>query len=393
MARYIKQHDRHFLPWGKYTGQKSRSIKDICSGIAAFPLDLPRSNVMNSTMSTARLTINLHALASNWRALNAKTDVETGAVVKADAYGLGTGPVSATLAEEGVRKFFVAVAEEGAAVRKAIGPGPMVAVFSGHMEGDTDLLRDHDLTPLINSPEQFVRHHQAMPDHAFGIQLDSGMNRLGLEPTDWAELRPKAEPLKPVVVMSHLACADEPDHPMNQQQLKTFRAMTDGVTAPRSLAATGGILLGPEFHFDFCRPGVGLYGGMPFADAKPVVTVDLPVIQVRAVEVGETVGYGNTWVARRPSRIATVAAGYADGLHRAIGGGIDTFAGDQPCPVVGRISMDLITVDVTDLPQDPERLRILNGHQTVDDLAEAAGTIGYEILTSLGARYSRGYVE
>ena len=348
---------------------------------------------MNSTMSTARLTINLHALASNWRALNAKTDVETGAVVKADAYGLGVGPVSATLAEEGVRKFFVAVAEEGAAVRKAIGPGPMIAVFSGHMEGDTDLLRDHDLTPLINSPEQFVHHQQAMPDHAFGIQLDSGMNRLGLEPTDWAELRPKAEALKPVVVMSHLACTDEPDHPMNQQQLKTFRAMTDGVAAPRSLAATGGILLGPEFHFDFCRPGVGLYGGMPFAEAKPVVTVDLPVIQVRAVEVGETVGYGNTWVARRPSRIATVAAGYADGLHRAIGGGIDAFAGDQPCPVVGRISMDLITVDVTDLPQDPERLRILNGHQTVDDLAEAAGTIGYEILTSLGARYSRGYVE
>ncbi len=348
---------------------------------------------MNSTMSTARLTINLHALASNWQALNAKTDVETGAVVKADAYGLGVGPVSATLAEEGVRKFFVAAAEEGVAVRQAVGPGPMIGVFSGHMEGDTDLLRDHDLTPLINSPEQFVRHQQALPDHAFGIQLDSGMNRLGWEPADWAELRHKVEALKPVVVMSHLACSEEPDHPMNRQQLKTFRELTDGIDAPRSLAATGGMLLPPEFHFDFCRPGIGLYGGLPFADAKPVVTVDLPVIQVRPVEVGESVGYGNSWIARRPSRIATVAAGYADGLHRAIGGGIDVFAGGKPCPLVGRISMDLITVDVTDLPQDPERLRILNGHQTVDDLAEAAGTIGYEILTSLGARYSRGYVE
>lgn len=344
-------------------------------------------------MSTARLTINLHALASNWRALNAKTDVETGAVVKADAYGLGVEPVSATLAEEGVRKFFVAVAEEGVTVRKAVGPGPLIGVFSGHMEGDTDLLRDYDLTPLINSPGQFVLHQQALPDRSFGIQLDSGMNRLGLEPPDWAELRSKAEPLNPAVVMSHLACSDEPDHPMNRQQLKTFREMTDGVTAPRSLAATGGTLMGSEFHFDFCRPGVGLYGGLPFADAKPVVTVDLPVIQVRAVEVGESVGYGNTWIARRPSRIATVAAGYADGLHRAIGGGIDVFAGGQPCPVVGRISMDLITVDVTDLTEDPTRLRILNGDQTVDDLAEAAGTIGYEILTSLGARYSRGYVE
>ncbi|MBY6081356.1 alanine racemase [Ruegeria arenilitoris] len=344
-------------------------------------------------MSTARLTINLHALASNWRALDAKTDVETGAVVKADAYGLGAGPVANTLAEEGVRKFFVAVAEEGAAVRQAIGPGPLICVFSGHMEGDADLLRDHDLVPLINSPEQFQRHLQALPVHPFGIQLDSGMNRLGLEPSDWAALRSRAEALNPVVVMSHLACSDEPDHPMNRQQLKTFREMTDGVSAPRSLAATGGLLLGPEFHFDFCRPGIGLYGGLPFAGAKPVVTVDLPVIQVRDLAVGETVGYGNTWKARRPSRIATVAAGYADGLHRAIGGGIDTFAGDLPCPVVGRISMDLITVDVTDLPHTPERLRILNGHQTVDDLAEAAGTIGYEILTSLGSRYSRGYVE
>ncbi|WP_170418532.1 alanine racemase [Ruegeria arenilitoris] len=344
-------------------------------------------------MSTARLTINLHALASNWRALDAKTDVETGAVVKADAYGLGAGPVANTLAEEGVRKFFVAVAEEGAAVRQAIGPGPLICVFSGHMEGDADLLRDHDLVPLINSPEQFQRHLQALPVHPFGIQLDSGMNRLGLEPSDWAALRSRAEALNPVVVMSHLACSDEPDHPMNRQQLKTFREMTDGVSAPRSLAATGGLLLGPKFHFDFCRPGIGLYGGLPFAGAKPVVTVDLPVIQVRELAVGETVGYGNTWKARRPSRIATVAAGYADGLHRAIGGGIDTFAGDLPCPVVGRISMDLITVDVTDLPHTPERLRILNGHQTVDDLAEAAGTIGYEILTSLGSRYSRGYVE
>ncbi len=344
-------------------------------------------------MSTARLTINLMALAQNWRTLDAKTGVETGAVVKADAYGLGAGPVSSALAEAGARKFFVAAAEEGVAVRDALGPGPLIAVFSGHMEGDADLLRQHDLTPLINSPAQFQRHLEALPDHPFGIQLDSGMNRLGLEPADWAELRHKALPLNPKVVMSHLACSDEPNHPMNQQQLHAFRELTHGIKAPRSLAATGGTLLSPEFHFDFCRPGIGLYGGLPFAEAKTVVTVDLPVIQVRDVAVGETVGYGNTWTARRPSKIATVSAGYADGLHRAIGGGIDTFAGDHPCPVVGRISMDLITVDVTDLDYEPDRLRILNGHQTVDDLAEAAGTIGYEILTSMGARYSRGYVE
>ncbi len=359
----------------------------------AYPLDLPRSNVMNSAMSTARLTINLLALANNWRALDAKTNAETAAVVKADAYGLGAGPVSDALAEEGVRTFFVAAAEEGAEVRAAVGASPMIGVFSGHMEGDADLLQAHDLTPMLNSPEQVQRHEQSLPGHAFGIQLDTGMNRLGLERSDWAELRERIEAQNPALIMSHLACADEPDHPMNTYQLRNFRDMTEGVTARRSLAATGGILLGPEYHFDLCRAGVGLYGGMPFAAAKPVVTADLPVIQVRELAEGETVGYGNSWTARRPSRIATVAAGYADGLHRAIGGGIDAFAGGQPCPVVGRISMDLITVDVTDLPEDPERLRILNGHQTVDDLAEAAGTIGYEILTSLGARYSRGYVE
>ncbi|TMV08876.1 alanine racemase [Ruegeria sediminis] len=344
-------------------------------------------------MSTARLTINLHALARNWRALDAKSAAETGAVVKADAYGLGAGPVSDALVEAGVRKFFVAVAEEGAAVREAVGSGPMIAVFSGHMEGDTDLLRQHSLVPLINSAEQLLRHFEALPDHPFGIQLDSGMNRLGMEPADWAELRDKALSRKPVLITSHLACADEPDHAMNAKQLSVFKAMTDGVKVPRSLAATGGILLGREYHFDLCRPGIGLYGGMPFDEARPVVKVDLPVIQIRDVAVGETVGYGNTWTARRPSRIATVAAGYADGLHRAIGGGIDAFASGQPCPVVGRISMDLITVDVTDLTKTPTSLRILNGHQTVDDLAEAAGTIGYEILTSLGSRYSRGYVE
>ena len=348
---------------------------------------------MNRIMSTAQLTINLQALAYNWRALDAKTDVETGAVVKADAYGLGVEPVARTLAKEGVRKFFVAATEEGASVREAIGSDPLVAVFSGHMEGDADLLRNHDLTPLINSPEQFKRHLQALPDHRFGIQLDSGMNRLGLEPSDWAELRHKALELDPLMVTSHLACADESEHPMNRQQLRTFKQMTDGVEVPRSLAATGGTLLGPEFHFDFCRPGIGLYGGMPFAEAKPVVTVDLPVVQVRDVAMGETVGYGNSWKARRTSKIATVAAGYADGLHRAIGGGIYAFAGNQRCPVIGRISMDLITVDVTDLQYEPEHLRILNGHQTIDDLAEVAGTIGYEILTALGIRYSRDYVK
>lgn len=343
-------------------------------------------------MSTARLTVDLGALARNWRALDSLTRVETGAVVKANGYGLDAGQVGRALAMAGARRFFVAAAEEGAVLRRALGPGPEISVFSGHCDGDTDLIRDHDLVPMLNSIDQMLRHVEALPGAPFGVQLDSGMNRLGMEPAEWAALRDIALAQNPVLIMSHLACADEPAHPMNAQQLRVFREMTDGLNLPRSLAATGGTLLGADYHFDLCRPGVGLYGGFPFEDAEAVVHLDLPVIQIRDVEAGETVGYSNTWTAQRPSRVATVAAGYADGLIRAMGASAVTFAGDEVCPIIGRVSMDLITVDVTDLSTEPVFLTLLNDRQTVDDLAEAAGTIGYEILTSIGARYKRRYI-
>ena len=343
------------------------------------------------TMTSATLTIDLNAITANWAALDGMTGCETAAVVKADAYGCGAGPVARALAAKGVARFFVALAEEGVALRAALGPGPMIAVLSGHMAGDADRIRDAGLTPCLNSLDQVLRHLEALPAHPFALQLDTGMNRLGLEPEDWAGLRQIVMP-EPAFVMSHLACADEPGHPMNARQLKTFREMTDGIDAPRSLAATGGILLGPDYHFDFTRPGIGLHGADPFRQGRPSVRLDLPVIQTRDVVPGETVGYSNTWEAARPSRIATVAAGYADGLHRAMSGKVSHWAGDTPCPIVGRISMDLITVDVTGLPDVPPALSILNGHQRADDLAALAGTIGYEVLTSLGARLSRRYV-
>ncbi|CRL13831.1 alanine racemase [Phaeobacter italicus] len=343
-------------------------------------------------MSTAKLTINLDALVTNWRNLDALTNCETAAVVKANGYGLDAGRVGQALAKAGARNFFVAIAEEGVALRRALGPGPGISVFAGHMEGDAKLLRDFQLTPMLNSLDQMLRHFESLPGHAFGVQLDSGMNRLGMEAAEWAAVRDIALGQGPVLVMSHLACADEPSHPMNAQQLQTFSELTDGLDVPRSLSATGGLLLGRNYHFDLCRPGIGLYGGQPFGDALPVAQLDLPVIQIRDLDVGETVGYGNAWSAQRPSRIATLAAGYADGLHRALGnGGISVFAGDTPCPVAGRVSMDLITVDITDLPDSPSHLTILNEQQTVDMLADAGGTIGYEILTSLGSRYARSY--
>lgn len=341
-------------------------------------------------MTAPVLTIDLAAIAANWTALDAMTAVETAAVVKADAYGCGAGPVARLLASRGVRRFFVALAEEGVALRAALGPGPQIAILSGHMAGDGDAIRDADLTPCLNSADQVLRHLMALPGHPFAIQLDSGMNRLGLEPADWAGLRQTAMPA-PAFVMSHLACADDPAHPMNARQLQAFRAMTDGLDVPRSLAATGGLLLGPDYHFDFTRPGIGLHGAAPFHAGRPAVTLALPVIQWREVAMGETVGYSATWQAPRRSHIATVAAGYADGLHRVMGPKTALWAGDIPCPIVGRISMDLITVDVTDLAEIPDSLTILNTHQRADDLAANAGTIGYEILTSLGARYARRY--
>jgi alanine racemase len=340
-------------------------------------------------MGTGHLTIDLAALAENWRALDRLTACGTAAVVKADGYGCGAGVVARKLAEAGARQFFVAVAEEGAILRQALGPGPEIHVFGGHMAGDAEVIREAGLVPMLNTPEQLRRHLEALPGHPFGIQLDTGMNRLGMEAADWAGLAETALAQKPRLVMSHLACADEPDHPMNAAQLAEFRRMTDGIDAPRSLSATGGILLGPAYHFDLTRPGIGLYGGLPFEAASPVVHLDLPVIQIRNVAPGETVGYGNSWTAERPTRLATLAAGYADGITRHLSNRVVLWHGDTPCPLRGRVSMDLLTVDVTDCDGAPEALSLLNDRQGVDTLADLAGTIGYELLTQLGHRYRR----
>ena len=340
-------------------------------------------------MSTGRLIIDLDAVVANWRALDGMTNCKTAAVVKADGYGLGAATVAKALFKAGVRQFFVAVVEEAVAIRQELGPRPEISVFSGHMAGDTELIRTLGLTPMLNSVEQLTHHLETLPGHPFGIQLDTGMNRLGLEMQEWAAVAELALAQRPHLVMSHLACADEPDHPMNPYQLDQFRKMTDGIQVPRSLAATGGILLGPEYHFDLTRPGIGLYGGLPFAQATPVIELDLPVVQVRDVAEGEVVGYSNAWQAERPSRIATVSGGYADGIMRVLSDRAVLFHGDTACPLVGRVSMDLLTIDVTDLSETPKKLSLIGPKQSVDDLARNANTIGYEVLTQLGARYNR----
>ncbi len=344
-------------------------------------------------MSTATLTIDLDAIVANWRALDRLSgpECQTAAVVKADAYGLGAARVGRALAQAGVRRFFVAVAEEGAALRQALGPGPEVSVLSGHMPGDTEMLQDLDLTPMLNSLEQMTRHFEALPDAPFGVQIDTGMNRLGMEAGEWLAVAAIALDRGPAMVISHLACADTPDHPMNALQLEEFHDLTDGIGVPRSLAATGGILLGPTYHFEIARPGIGLYGGAPYTDARPVLRLSVPVIQTREVAAGETVGYGSSWVAPAPTQVATVACGYADGLPRSLSPNLRLYHEGRACPILGRVSMDLITVDVTALGMEPPVLDIICTEQGVDALANAAGTIGYEMLTSLGRRHTRRY--
>ena len=305
---------------------------------------------------------------------------------------MGLAKVAPVLASAGVSDFFVALAEEGAELREILGPEPSIYVFSGLMDGDTALVEARFLIPLLNSPDQMRRFATDLPGHPCGLQFDTGMNRLGLEAAEVAGIAHLLPTLNLKHVMSHLACSDQALHPLNGLQLTTFQTLTGALSIiPRSLAATGGTLLGPLYHFNMTRPGIGLFGGMPFADAQPVVALDLPVIQVRDILPGEVVGYGADWQAPMPTCVATLAAGYADGLIRAMGNNARVFAGGVACKVIGRVSMDLITVDVTGLREVPAQMEILGPNQGIDDLAAAAGTIGYEILTSLGARYERRY--
>ena len=342
-------------------------------------------------MATATATIDLNAIRQNWQKLRSMSSNDAAAVVKANAYGLGLAQVTKALYAEGARIFFVATAEEGAELRSILGKKPDIYVFSGHMVGDTELIKNYNLIPLINSIEQLSRHSKLLREKKFGVQLDTGMNRLGMEPMEWESVKELALSLNPVLIMSHLACADDPNHKMNSKQLDIFLTLTNKININKSLAATGGILLGPEYHFDLTRPGIGIYGCAPMQDCLPVLKIDIPVIQIRNIESGETVGYGNTWTSPCKKKIATISAGYADGLFRAIGKKAKLYFEEISCPIVGRISMDLIGVDITSLKVDPVRLELINSQQTVDNIAEGAETIGYEFLTSLGNRYSRNY--
>jgi alanine racemase len=368
----------------------------------------------------AQLTINLDAVAANWRLLGArlKDGARAAAVVKADGYGLGLGEVAPALHAAGCGDFFVASLDEGIALRGLLAACQIYVIFGPTPEDAAEYSR-HRLVPVLNDLGQ-IETWRANSRHGGAatalLQIDTGMSRLGLAPDELARLAGEPERLRGITiayVMSHLACAEQSGHEMNARQLAEFQAALKSLaaSAPRkmpggaSLANSSGIFLGADYHFDLVRPGAALYGLNPTPEhSNPmaeVVRLQGKIQQVRCVDSFRSVGYGAAHVVTRPSRIATVPVGYADGYLRSAGNP----AGNQACgyvggiraPVVGRVSMDMITLDVTEIPEELVQpgatIDLIGGRHPVDAFAAAAGTIGYEVLTALGQRYRRRYIE
>src|SRR5437660_3075462 len=374
------------------------------------PADVPPAS-SDPTEAGGILTIDLAAIEANWKMLAGMTvPVECAAVVKANAYGCGLEPVTRTLSEAGCRTFFVADVAEGRRVR-ALAPEAVIYVLNGLMPGSAPAFAADYLRPVINSTTELAEWDAfvAIKNWRGGaaVHVDTGMNRLGITVDEAAAVAPRMQSENHgfTLLMSHLACAEIPDHPMNDRQIRLFREIRllyRGV--PSSLANSSGIFLGGSAYCDLVRPGVALYGVYPTPGKKspmrPVVDLRGRIIQVRPVNKGETVGYGAAFAAARPSRIAVVAVGYADGFLRSASAArgkpaAEVIVAKKRCPLAGRVSMDLLAVDVTDLAPGAVRrgdlATLIGDGLSVDDLAAGMGTIGYEVLTHLGRRYHRLY--
>jgi alanine racemase len=387
--------------------------------IVSDPKSIPAGSILSpeanqaAALATATgvLTVDLDAIVANWRKLEkAAVPAECAAVIKADAYGCGVDPVARALATAGCKTFFVATLDEARAARAAV-PSATIYALDGFFQNCGDAFAKIDCKPVIGDLNElaewdvFCRRSGWAGSAA--IHIDTGMNRLGLSITEAQGIIPRinAGDHGITLVMSHLACAEALNHPLNAKQLATFREIASLFTGvPASLSNSSGIFLSPQFQFDLVRPGAALYGINPTPEAdnpmQPVVDLKARIVHVRNVERGDSVGYGGTWTARRPTRLAIVSAGYADGYFRAAGSndgtrGAEVVVAGKRCPIAGRVSMDLMAVDVTDL----EKNAVRRGHMatligegiTVDELAHHFGTIGYEVLTSLGPRYARIY--
>lgn len=352
--------------------------------------------------SRARLTIDLAAVSDNWRSLRDRAaHGRCAGVVKADGYGLGADRVGKALKEAGCRQFFVAQTDEAVALRRAL-PEAEIFVLGGLLAEDLPEFQEFSLTPVLNDPGQVLLWLAAGNGRPAALHVDTGMNRLGLRMREMLDLLedPAIRQGPWRLLLSHLACADEPDHPLNDRQRADFSLLRARLPqVPASLANSSGIFLGEGWHGDLLRPGIALYGGNPTPGRpnpmKPTVRVQVPVLQVRQADAGETVGYAAAHVTTRPTRIATVSYGYADGYIRAASGKGAGWLDGHKLPVLGRISMDLMTLDATDVPEGllhPGTLIDLIGpDRSLDEAAADAGTIPYELLTNLGRRAERIY--
>jgi alanine racemase len=354
------------------------------------------------------LTIDLAAVEANWKRLSGMSvPAECAAVVKADGYGCGLEVVAARLAKAGCRTFFVADLSEGRRAR-AVAPEAVIYVLSGVLPGAGWALAEARLRPVINSVTELAEWDAFVSVNNWrggaALHVDTGMNRLGLTPEEASAVAPQSGNRGIELLMSHLACAETPDHAMNDKQIRLFRDIRiqfRGV--PSSLANSSGIFLGGTVHCDLVRPGAALYGVNPTPGKRnpmrPVVELKGRILQVRHLKRGDSAGYRADWTAARPSRLAIIAVGYADGYPRAAATkgrpAAPVIIAGKRCPLVGRVSMDLIAVDVTDLSEGSARrgdfATLVGGDIGVDDVAAAAGTIGYEVLTRLGRRYHRIY--
>ena len=360
----------------------------------------------------AVLRIDLDALRANWARLNAETgSAECAGVIKADAYGLGLEEIARALTREGCRTFFVATLDEGRRARE-VQPGAVIYVLDGLMPHAEEYYSGFNLRPVLSSLEEVAewaayckRIGQRLPA---AIHIDTGINRLGMPATEVEQLASapsRLDGFELVLVLSHLACADDPASPKNPEQRRRFDALRAKLPPTKaSLANSGGVFLGPEYHYDLVRPGIALYGGRALEGRPnpmlPVVKLSARILQVRDVAHGETVGYGAIWMVDEPARIATIACGYADGFLRALSGptghpGPVGYIGEYPVPVVGRVSMDLLTVDVSGVPETLAHrggwVEVIGDRVSVDDLTDKAGTIGYELLSRLSRRVHRIY--
>ena len=347
-----------------------------------------------------RARVHLTNIAHNWRLYNQLSgEGGAGAAVKANAYGHGAVEVSRALAAAGCTNFFVAYPFEGMEVRRATGPGPVIYVLNGFAPGDAQTCREADLTPILNSLDNIKTWLAAGRDLLFALHLDTGMNRLGLPCNEVAEARLRLAGHDPVLILSHFACADDPGSQMNMAQSRTFaEACALFPDVPVSLANSAGHGLTPDMRRGLTRPGIGLYGGGSGSTRpdgiKPGMTLEAPILQVRTGKAGETVGYGATARLERDTLLATVGLGYGDGFLRSASNSGFAYLGETRCPIRGRVSMDLITLDVSaaaPLAKPGAWVEFIGPRADLERQAQAAGTLGYELITGLGERVERIY--